>query len=73
MVGAGHGGDGRRARSRGMRVFRPLPGRGLVPTDAHVLVLAAQFRVPVAVGIEVLAAHGVMDAVLETRCLSGTS
>ena len=36
----------------------------LVPGDALVLVLAAQLRVPLAVGVEVLALHGVLDAVL---------
>ena len=65
VMGRGHGGDGRRAVR--------LPDAGdlagnevqrLIPGDALVLVLAPQFRMPVPVGIEVLALEGVVDPVV---------
>ena len=65
VVRGGHGRDGR--RSVGLTDARDLTGdqvQGLVPGDALVFVLTAQFGMPLPVGIEVLALERVVDAVL---------
>ena len=64
VVGRGHGGDGR--RTVGLADAGDLAGdevERLVPGDALVLVLAAQLRMPLPVGVEVLALQRVLDAV----------
>ena len=70
-MGRGHGGDGR--RTVGLADTGDLARheiKGLVPRDALVLVLAAQLRMPLPAGVEVLALQRVLDAVrVDARAL----